>query len=463
MLPVCPALIVCACVQERCGDGRRETRLLPPTPTLAYNGTSRFTIPVLPMLNTLIVLLASLALLGVVFEEKTHISKAKVTLFFGTLAWMLLFVTAGSVTDSDIITASLNENITEIATLWLFLLAAMTFVAYLNKKGMIENLMYRLLPRRISERQLIFLTALFCFLFSSLADNITATLCSVALILSLGLGREKTIRFAILVVFAVNSGGVALITGDVTTLMIFLAGKVSIVDLLLLSLPALVSVLCLAAMLSRGMNDQVEIQAHNTDVSRVDSVIAAIFLATILATIAGNILFHIPPVLSFLFGLSIMFLVAFFFKEDIERDPIMDYIRLIEFETLMFFLGVLLVVGALREIDVLANVATLYHELPDLAANYLMGVLSALIDNVPLTAALLKSGIDMPPSQWLVLTYAVGVGGSLLVIGSAAGIVAMSKVEGMTFGSYLKYLGQLLVAYSVGFGGSYVAGTLVLG
>ena len=91
--------------------------------------------------------------------------------------------------------------------------------------------------------------------------------------------------------------------------------------------------------------------------------------------------------------------------------------------------------------------------MPPLAANYVMGLVSSLFDNVPLTAALLNSGIEMTLPQWLTLTYAVGVGGSLLVIGSAAGVVAMSKVESLTFGSYLKYAGYLLVAYTVGFAG----------
>lgn len=413
------------------------------------------------MLNTVLVLMAIIALLGVIFEEKTRINKAKITLFIGTLSWILLFIFAPDKTAQLSIKHSLGENIAEIATLWLFLLAAMTFVAYLNKKGMIESLMYKLLPERISERKLMFLTAIFCFLFSSLADNITATLCSIALILSLQLPREKTVKLTVLVVFAVNSGGVALITGDVTTLMIFLGGKVTIVNLLLLSFPSLIAVLCLALLLSRGLDGNIEIRHQTTAVNRVDTVIAAIFLATIAGTIISNVAFGIPPVLSFLFGLSVMFLVAHFYKEDIERDPIMDYIRLIEFETLMFFLGVLLVVGTLQKIEVLSSVTALYDQLPHTAANYMMGILSAVIDNVPLTAALLKSDISMASDQWIVLTYAVGVGGSLLVIGSAAGIVAMSKVQGLTFATYLKFIGQLLTAYTIGFGGAYLVGQLL--
>lgn len=412
-------------------------------------------------LDSVLVSFAVLALLGVIFEEVTHVNKAKVTLFFGTLSWLLLFIASGSETQTQTISAGLSESIAEIAGLWLFLVAAMTFVAYLNKKGMIENLIYLIMPKRIKEKHLLFLTGAFCFVFSSLADNITATLVSCALILSLKLDRKKQIRFITLVVFAVNSGGVALITGDVTTLMIFLAHKVEILTLMALSIPAACGVLLLALLLSRGMHGEVQLVHARNEVRRVDIIISVLFLTTIIMTIVSNVLFSVPPVLMFLFGLSVMFLVSRFFSSDSELDPIMEYVRTIEFETLLFFLGILLLVGMLKEIHALGSFVAVYDVLPPLVANYLMGIFSAVIDNVPLTAALLKAGITMSPGEWMGLTYAVGVGGSLLVIGSAAGIVAMSKIDGLTFGSYLRYSFFLLVAYTLGYAGVYVVGNFI--
>ncbi|MBE0506249.1 MAG: sodium:proton antiporter NhaD, partial [Marinospirillum sp.] len=212
-----------------------------------------------------------------------------------------------------------------------------------------------------------------------------------------------------------------------------------------------IAVLLLALLLSRGLNASVTLTGSQIPVRRVDVVIAVLFLLTIFATISGNVLFAIPPVLTFLFGLSIMFLVSRFMSDDSDLDPILEYVRAIEFETLLFFLGILLLVGMLKEIHALDSVVAIYDLLPPVFANYLMGIFSAVIDNVPLTAALLKSGIDMSPGEWMGLTYAVGVGGSLLVIGSAAGIVAMSKIEGLTFAAYLRYLGHLFVAYTLGY------------
>ena len=410
----------------------------------------------------LLIALAFLGLLAVVLEEVIHVNKAQVVLFLGALSWVLLFAFSSDTHTHELVQEGLQENIGEIASLWLFLLAAMTFVAYLNKKGLIESLIYRFLPSQISERKLLLMTGLFSFVFSSLADNITATLISVALILSLNLSAAKTLRFATVVVFAVNSGGVAMITGDVTTLMIFLAGKVSITNLLLLSLPALTAVLLLTTMLSWSLRDHAMIQHKENDLAQVDLAIAAIFILTILATIAGNVVFDIPPVLSFLTGLSVMFLVARAYGEDTENHPILNYIRQIEFDTLLFFLGILLIVGSLKEIHALDSFVALYQHMPAWAANYLMGLLSAVIDNVPLTAALLKADVTMSLQEWMALTYAVGVGGSLLIIGSAAGIVAMSKINELTFGSYLKFFMALIIAYSAGYGSVLLLGHYVL-
>ncbi len=403
------------------------------------------------MLDYVLIAIAVLALLGVIFEEVLHVNKAKVTLFFGTLAWMLLFIDADHGPLLPGVEHDLTHNITEISTLWLFLVAAMTFVAYLNRKGLIENMLNVVMPRQVSLKALLFITALFSFCFSSLADNITATLVSVAMVLSLGLPLNQTLRFAVLVVFSVNSGGVSLITGDVTTLMIFMQDKVTITQLLWLLLPSFTAVMLLAGLLSIGMKGKVTLRKTRHETRPVDYVIAGTFLLTIIFTLIGNVLYGIPPMLSFLSGMAVMFLIATFMGDDDDNDPILDYIRYIEFDTLLFFLGVLLLVGMLEHIHALTAFLSVYELLPPVLANFVMGVMSAMIDNVPLTAALLKANITMNTAEWMTLTYAVGVGGSLLVIGSAAGIVTMSKVQGLTFARYSKFTLLLLIAYTVGY------------
>jgi Na+/H+ antiporter NhaD/arsenite permease-like protein len=196
------------------------------------------------------------------------------------------------------------------------------------------------------------------------------------------------------------------------------------------------------------MKGTIEVETKKHTLAPVDSLIALLFFVTIIGVIFGNVFFAIPPVLSFLFGLSLMFMVARALNRD---DPILDYVRKIEFDTLLFFLGVLLLVGMLKEIGVLDLFLDAYKQSPTLIANYIVGITSALFDNVPLTSAILKSGIDMADNEWLALTFSVGVGGALLAIGSAAGVVAMSKIPELTFMRYLRFFPQLFIAYTAGY------------
>ncbi|TNF34234.1 MAG: sodium:proton antiporter [Gammaproteobacteria bacterium] len=403
------------------------------------------------MMHAFCYTLILLALAAILFEDKIHLSKAKSTLLLGTLGWIALWIFPQDFGGRDHVRLRFEEELLGISSLWLFLVATMTFVAYLNKQGFIEALIYRWLPSRMSLKKLMLFVGLFAFAFSSLADNITATLVCLSLILTLPVETAAKLRCTVLAVFAINSGGVALITGDVTTLMIFLAGKLPVADILLLGLPALGGVLVLYALLQHGMTHTVTLTPRAITLRGRDWVVAGIFLLTLTATISGSLLFSIPPLLVFLFGLSVMFMAGWWLGISDEGDWL-DYVRVIEFETLFFFLGVLLLVGLALELGALDVIPALYANHPAMMANYLMGLMSALIDNVPMTAALLKSGVTMDDRGWFGLTYAIGVGGSLLVIGSAAGIVAMSKMRELTFTAYLRFCPQVLLAYSTGYG-----------
>lgn len=399
-----------------------------------------------------IYLLVILAILSIILEEWIHINKAKTTLFFGCLSWLLLFVSQSSGGGSEHLREGLNDNLLEIASLWLFLMATMTFVAYLNAKGFVQNIVQRIFPEKLSLQMLVIWVGSFALLLSMICDNVTATLVSIGLVQAFALPKKDRLKLLVLVVFAVNSGGVSLITGDVTTLMVFLRGHVTMLELITLMLPAFLSVVLLAAMFAVGARGSVLNNVEVRPIQRLDVIIASLFFATIIATMVLNFLFAVPPVLTFLFGLSIMFLIGSFVHTDKEQVKLLEYVRQIEFDTLLFFLGILLLVGILKELGLLAELAIAYSQSNPDVANYVVGLASALLDNVPLTAALLKAEPSLAVDQWLSLTYAVGVGGSVLVIGSAAGIIAMSKEKSLTFMAYLRYAPHLLVAYSAGYG-----------
>lgn len=414
------------------------------------------------MITTIILILVIISFIMIITEDLIHINKAKSTLFFGTLCWILAFIFPINDSNSVHTNHQLNENLLEIATLWLFLMSAMTFVAYLNSKGFISALVQRLLPKSISERGLMFVIAIFAFVFSSFADNVTATLVAITVIMNLQFEIKKRLKYATLIIFSVNSGGVSLITGDVTTLMIFLENKVTITNLLILIIPSFIGVLALAGLLSLKLSGTIYLPQTRLKIEKGDIIIASIFLLTISATLLLNVFYHIPPVLSFLFGLSVMFLVANKLVNKNNQD-VLHYIREVEFDALLFFLGVLLLVGILKETGVLNGFTQLYQILPPLQVNYIIGFMSSVIDNVPLTAALLKADVEMEVTEWLLLTYATGVGGSILVIGSAAGIIAMSKLKELSFISYFRNIGYLAIAYTVGYVGVYFAANWALG
>lgn len=403
------------------------------------------------MIEVLIMIFAAVAMLSIAFEEVINLNKAKSTLFLGCLSWLLLFVHAKHTQQTEYMQLALSENLLDIASLWLFLMATMTFVAYLNARGLVSELVRRIMPARLSLRQLNYLLGLFALFLSMICDNITATLVGVGVAQAFKLRPEERIRLCVLIVFAVNSGGVMLITGDVTTLMIFSEGHVTIQQLLYLFVPAIVGVALLAVLLGLHGSRVIEAETGVQEVVWLDMLIASIFMSTIVATIVLNLLYSVPPVLTFLFGLSTMFMVGGIVHTYNQQVHLLDYVRQIQFDTLLFFLGILLLVGALKEVGVLVWLTEFYLAVDPDYSSFAVGVISALLDNVPLTAALLKANPDLSQWQWLSLTYAVGVGGSLLVIGSAAGIVAMSKVRELTFMQYARFTPYLLLAYSTGY------------
>lgn len=408
------------------------------------------------ILQFIILALFVITFFAIIFEDKIKYEKFQTSLFSGAFAWILLLVNGHFIGDVefDKVEHAFKEYFLEATILWLFLISAMTFVAYLDKRLFIENTIKKALPKNLSERKFLFIIGIFTFIFSGIADNLTATLVSLSIVLVTmkGLESDVFIKFAILIIFAANAGGLPLITGDITTLMIFVSGKISMTELLELYIPAVITTFVLYLFLARSMKGEIIVDKENIVINRLDVKIAVIFLFTIIAILTGHMFFHLPPFLVFITGLSLMFLVISKDKKISNNEiKILDYVRHAEFDALFFFLGILLLVGALKEVGVLGKLAFLYDFIPSELATFFIGILSAIVDNIPITAAMLKAGLPIDDSGWMLMTYAVGVGGSILVIGSAAGVVAMSKVKSLTFKAYLKFTPVIFGVYTLGY------------
>lgn len=402
-----------------------------------------------------VVVLFVAALLSIMFADNLAIEKYKSSLFFGALAWVLLWIDGAG--ESELvgrIKHDFEDHILEIALLWLFLISAMTFVAYLEKRGWFDKMVLKWLPERISERKLLLVMGGLTFFFSPLADNLTTTLVALTVTLALLKDAENWVKelFAVFIVFVANVGGLPLITGDVTTLMIFVSGVISMKTLLWLYIPGLVTFVILYLYMAPKLKGTVELKKGDLKINSIDHQIAIMFFITIAAIPITHIMWDLPPVLVFLLGLSAMFLlIAHEGKRTQQEMRALDYIRRIELDVLFFFLGILLLVGALKEVGTLELLSGIYNYMPESVATYLIGIISAGIDNIPVTSALLKAGLPLDEHGWMLMTYAVGAGGSLTSFGSVAGIVAMGKVKTLNFWKYGKYFPILFVSYTVGF------------
>jgi len=388
----------------------------------------------------------------IVFEEKLEIDKTKSALFFWTFSWILIFMSAKFYSlDLENIKHHFDEIILELAYLSLFLTSAMTIISYLSEKNVLTSLAHRVIYGKITKVKLLFLLWFFTFIFSWFADNLTATLVSVSILLSIkALSEDKNdlIIFSIFIIFAANSGWVALITWDVTTLMIFLANKVDIISLLYLFIPSFLWFMLLYFLLINKLKWSVEIVKSEYEIEAIDIKIFLVFLVTIISIIFFHIIFHIPPVLVFLFWLSIIFLLWWKYKKIQKQDlEILHFLNKVEYNTIFFFLWVLLMVWALDFYNLLENIWYLYEIFPYYIASFFVWILSSIVDNIPLTAAMLKADLAIDRYIWLDITYAVWVWWSLTLIWSAAWVIAMSKVKQLTFISYLRYFPHIALAY----------------
>ena len=408
----------------------------------------------------------------VIVEEKIELKKSKPVLFSGCLMWMGIGIYE-SMHGHPHAHEFVEHLIAEIGGLFFFLLVAMTFINTLEERNVFRALRGWLLNRGFGFRKLFWATGLIAFFLSPVADNMTTALLmsSVALAVSDGNPRFIVPTFVSIVV-AANAGGAWSPFGDITTLMVWVDKKVQTQDFVHLMIPSvinwLVPALIMAPFVPKGHPASSKERIHLKPGAR-----GIIFLGIL--TIATAVSFHqfldLPPFLGMMMGLACLMLTSYMLERrkhrrdrlgvgaDVAHNPhesfdIFHMIEKVEFDTLLFFFGVLVSVGALQYMGFLALLSTkLYGNLGFTASNILIGVLSAIIDNIPIMFAVLKMNPEMGVDQWLLITLTAGVGGSLLSIGSAAGVAVMGMDrENYTFLKHLKWSPAILVGYFASIG-----------
>lgn len=398
------------------------------------------------------------AYLLVIFEEGIHLRKSKPVMLAAGLIWACIAFAYMGTDKHDALNAAAKHNILEYGELFLFLMVAITYVNTLEERRVFDVLRARLVGMGLSFRKLFWLTGTIAFFLSPLLDNLTTALIMGAVVMAVGSGSRKFIVLTCInVVVAANAGGAYSPFGDITTLMVWNKGKIDFFGFFAIFIPAVINYIIPAVIMSFALPKATpDAYTDNPQLKRGAKVVIALFAATIVTAVCFKNFFHLPPAMGMMLGLGYLMIFSFFLKRNPalrdSPDMVLDAfkeVERVEWDTLFFFFGIIFAVGGLGVIGYLENMSKLlYVGLGPTDANVIIGVLSAIVDNIPLMFAVLTMDPEMTAGQWLLITLTAGVGGSLLSIGSAAGVALMGTARGYyTFMSHLKWTWAVALGY----------------
>ncbi len=410
----------------------------------------------------LALLLFVLAYVGVILEERIHVAKSKPVVLAAALIWGLIAWKTGGAGGAQDARHAFEAMFLEYSEVFFFLVVAMTYVTAMGERGVFEALRAQLTRRNFSYRSLFWITGLLAFFLSPMLDNLTTALVMSAVILAVGAGNARFTTLALInLVVAANAGGAWSAFGDITTLMVWQANKAQFFDFFHIFLPSLVNWLTPAVAMSfalpRGRPDPAE---GSSPIKHGGISICLTFALTIAITVVGRQWLGMPAAYGMLTGLALLNLLAtridyrqrrYALAQGMEPQSysIFRIIANAEWDTLLFFYGVFACVGGLAALGYLELASVhMYGKLGFTIANSLMGGLSAIVDNIPIMFAVLKMNPPMDHGQWLLITLTAGVGGSLLSVGSAAGVALMGASRGQyTFISHLRWTWAIALGY----------------
>ena len=406
----------------------------------------------------------------VILEEKLHLRKSKPVLLGAGLIWIFIAAYYSAHGMPDAAEVAIRHNFLEYAELFFFLLVAMTYINAMLERNVFDALRDWLVAKGFTYKTLFWITGILAFFISPIADNLTTALIMCAVVLAVGKDEPKFVAMSCInIVVGANAGGAFSPFGDITTLMVWQKGIVQFWDFFNLFIPAVVNFVVPAAIMQFALPKGKPSAASNemTAIKHGGLTIVALFILTIITAVSFHNFLHLPPVFGMMTGLAYLKFFGYYLrklghKNAIQLDPpitenieiekefdIFDKIAKAEWDTLFFFYGVILAVGGLGFIGYLGMASEfIYGELGATTANILVGILSAIVDNIPVMFAVLTMNPEMSQTQWLLVTLTAGVGGSLLSIGSAAGVALMGQARGYyTFFGHLKWAPVIALGY----------------
>lgn len=408
-------------------------------------------------LLALVIFLAAYVL--VICEETTQMRKSKPVLLAAGLIWALVAVGYGAAGQAEAAHAQAKQMILEYGELFLFLLVAITYVNTLEERRVFDVLRARLVGLGLGYRSLFWLTGGIAFPLSAVLDNLTTALVMGAVVMALGTGSRLFVAMGCVnIVVAANAGGAFSPFGDITTLMVWQNGKLTFWEFFDLFVPSAVNWLVPAVLMHFAL-PKTKPAPHQDRVRAKPGArgVLLLFAATIVTAVCFKNFLNLPPAMGMMLGLGYLQIWAYYLNRKSKRrddsDMLLDSfkeIQRVEFDTLLFFFGIIFAVGGLGAIGYLAvSSEFLYVGFGPMTANITIGLLSAIVDNIPLMFAVLKMDPAMSDGHWLLITLTCGVGGSILSIGSAAGVALMGQARGVyTFSSHLKWSWAVALGYA---------------
>lgn len=404
---------------------------------------NRLTMNTIQIIATIIF---AIGYVGIATEHKYHINKAAWALLVGGILWVLV-----SISGIHNFNVHLTETGNEIFSLVIFLLAAMSLVEILISCGIFDALRTRMLEYHMTNRRQFMVLMGSVFVLSAIVDNLTATIIMIQVARQFFKGKNLLIA-AVGIVLSANAGGAFSPIGDVTTIMLWIAGKFTVSEIITQGiLPSIVISIVAYFLLAGKINEErhdatVQSQPRHTFSLGKKIIMASAGISFLMPLVFKMI--HLPPVLGILTGLGITWLLVDLIEhrgrtESRLSAKIENLIQKTDIASIKFFIGILLAVSALSTLGVLDTVSTYIYGVDQnttriIIGNVVLGAVSAVLDNIPLTAITINILETTQSSLWVLLALCVGTGGSLLSIGSAAGVVAMGMVKELTFKKYFE-------------------------
>ena len=422
------------------------------------------------------ILFTVLAYVSAMAEDVIELRKSKPMVMGAAIIWFTICIYYALHGQAKLAAVAFESNLLAYIELLLFILVSMTYLNAMEERGIFDGMRIWLLNKQFSYRQLFWITGFLAFLLSTVVSGLAVGLIMGAVAMAVGKNKPQFIGIACVnIVVATNAGGSLSPLGGISTLFVWQHKILHFAEFFALALPCLVNFLIPASIMHFFVpKDTPAPSSKAINLRRGSKRILLLFAVTLVITVLSNVFLELPPAAGMMAGLALIQFFSFYLTQTVKNQEsqfayaykffgldvpvgnekqdfdVYKNVGNVEWDTLLFFYGAMMIIGALSFVGYLDAIANfLYGQNQPTVANIIIGLSSAFIDNGTLMFAVLNMHPDLSHGQWLLLTLTLGVGGSLLAIGSAPGVGLLGQIkEGYTFGYHMRWMPVILLGYA---------------